>query len=158
MTLKRLHDLGVLVRVVVAEDHVNQLAGWHRRPDRVGKADEPLAAVALHAATEHGAVERVEGGEQDNGAVPLVVVSRGAGLERQSRLIAVERLDRPLFVDREQRGVARRQQNRDRRCPRAWSRTSDTTLTFRSPGGAEIAAGSLRYEPLTHDRGWERSV
>jgi hypothetical protein len=60
---------------------------------------------------DHGAVERAERGEQDSGAVTLVVVRHGLaapGLDRQSGLGAVERLDLALFVEREHHGVGRR--------------------------------------------------
>ena len=50
----------------------------------------------VHVAADDGAVEDVEGGEQRGGAVTFVVVRHRAGtagLHRQSRLGAVERLD-----------------------------------------------------------------
>ena len=68
-------------------------------------------AVALHAAADHGAVEHAERGEQGGGAVPLVIVRHGLaapGLDRQSRLGAVERLDLALFVDRQHHRMGRR--------------------------------------------------
>src|SRR5260370_40050575 len=64
-----------------------------------------------HAAADHGAVERAERGEQGSGGVALVVVRHGLaapGLDRQSGLGAVERLDLALFVEREHHGVGRR--------------------------------------------------
>ena len=60
--------------------------------------------MALHVATDDGAVEDVEGGKRCGCAVPLIVVGHGPGaaqLHRQSRLGAVERLDLALLVDRE---------------------------------------------------------
>jgi hypothetical protein len=67
-------DLGVLVGAVVVEDAVDELAGRHRRLDRVQEAQELLVAVALHAPAQHRAVEHVERREQARGPVPLVVV------------------------------------------------------------------------------------
>ena len=69
-------DLGVLVGAIVVEDHVDQLAGRHRRLDRIEEADELLVPVALHAAAEHGAVEHVECREQGRGAVPEIIVGQ----------------------------------------------------------------------------------
>ena len=66
-----------------------------------------------HAAAEHGAVEDIQRCEQRGGAVADVVVGHRpglAGLERQARLGAVERLDLALLVDRQHDGVARRRQ------------------------------------------------
>jgi len=60
-------------------------------------------AVALHAAAEHGAVEHAEGGEQRGDPVPQIVVGHGpglAGLQRQTGLRAIERLDLRFLVDR----------------------------------------------------------
>src|SRR3954470_20848813 len=61
--------LGLLVGGVVVENDVDDLAGRGRRLDGVEEADELLVPVALHAATEDGAVEDVEGGEQRGGAM-----------------------------------------------------------------------------------------
>ena len=64
-----------------------------------------------HAAADDGAVEHAERGEQGGGAVPLIVVRHGLaapGLDRQSGLGAVERLDLALFVEREHHSVGRR--------------------------------------------------
>jgi hypothetical protein len=67
--------------------------------------------VALHAAADHRPVEHAEGGEQGGGAVVLVVVRHrlaAPGLDRQSGLGAVERLDLALLVNRQHHGVGRR--------------------------------------------------
>ena len=67
--------------------------------------------MALHAAADHGAVEHVQGREERGRAVALVVVRHGAGpagLHRQARLGAVERLDLALLVDRQHDGMGRR--------------------------------------------------
>jgi hypothetical protein len=55
--------------------------------------------------------EHAERGEQRGGAVPLVVMRHAraaAGLERQPRPGAVERLNLALFVEREHHGTSRR--------------------------------------------------
>ena len=104
-------DLGVLVRGVVVEHDVDQLAGGHVALDPVEEADEFLVAVALHALPDHGAVEHVERGEQGGGAVALVVMGHGrqpALLHRQPRLGPIQRLDLGLLVDREHDGMRRR--------------------------------------------------
>src|SRR5271155_4112966 len=67
-----------------------------------------LWGVLLHAAPEHRAVQHIEGGEQGGCAVALVVMGHGpalAGLERQARLGAGERLYLRFFVDRQHHGV-----------------------------------------------------
>ena len=89
-------DLGMLVSGVVVDHRVDQLAGWDVALDGVEEADELLMPVALHAVTDHSAVDDVEGGEQRRCAMALVVVRHGAAaafLQRQTRLGAVERLD-----------------------------------------------------------------
>src|SRR4029453_3272774 len=91
--------LGMLMRGVIVEDHVDHLAGRHLALDRVQEADELLVAVARHAAADHPAVEDVERGEQGGGAVALVVVRPGAGfagLQWQAGLGAIECLDLAL--------------------------------------------------------------
>jgi len=62
----------VLVSGVVVEDDVDDLAGRHLGVDGVEEADELLMAVALHVATDNGAVEHVEGGKQCGRAIALV--------------------------------------------------------------------------------------
>ena len=51
----------VFVGGVVVEDDMDRLAGRHGVLDRVEETDELRMPVALHALSEHGAVERVEG-------------------------------------------------------------------------------------------------
>ena len=66
-----------------------------------------------HAAAEHRAVQDVERGEQRGGAVADIVVGHRpglAGLERQTRLGAVQGLDLALLVDREHDRMARGRQ------------------------------------------------
>jgi len=70
-----------------------------------------LVGVLGHAAPDHGAVQRVQRGEQRRGAVALVIVRHRptlAGLQRQAGLGAVERLDLALLVDRQHHRVAGR--------------------------------------------------
>ena len=88
--------LGCLLGGVVVEDDVDRLVGDNLALDSVEKADEFDVAVTLHAAADDGAVEHAECREQGGGAVPLVVMRHGLaapGLDRQSWLGAVERLD-----------------------------------------------------------------
>jgi hypothetical protein len=61
-------------------------------------------SMPLHAVADHSAVEHVEGGEQGCRAVPPVVVGHcaaAAGLEGQSRLGTIQRLDLALFINRQ---------------------------------------------------------
>ena len=84
-------------------------------------------AVALHAAADDAAIERVECGEQRRGAAPPVIVGHGATaalLHRQARLSAVEWLDLALLIDR-QRRHAPEDRRRARRCRAAWWRIAD---------------------------------
>src|SRR6266480_6364894 len=91
----------VLVSGVVVNDRVDRLSLGKVRVDVIEKAEELLMPVALHVATDDGAVENVEGGEQGGCAVAFVVVGHRPGaarLHRQSRLGAVEGLDLALLV------------------------------------------------------------
>ncbi len=100
----------MLVGGVVVEHRVDELAGRDLALDGIEETDELAVAVALHAAADHRAVEHAERGEQGGGAVALVVVRHGLaapGLDRQSGLGAVERLDLALFVEREDHGMRR---------------------------------------------------
>jgi len=96
---------------IVVEHRVDRLVGRDLALDSVEEADEFDMAVALHAAADHRSVQHAEHGEQGGGAVALVIVCHGLaapGLDRQSRLGAVERLDLPFFVEREPHGMCRR--------------------------------------------------
>src|SRR5664280_3898295 len=64
MTFEPCFDLRVLVRGVVVNHRFDQLAGRDRALHIVKKADELLMSVLLHAATNHRAVEHVQGSEQ----------------------------------------------------------------------------------------------
>src|SRR4051812_38148733 len=101
----------MFVGAVIVEDRMDQLAGRDRALDGIEKANELLVGMALHAAAEDHADERVEGGKQSSRAVALVIMSHGAasaGLDRQSRLGTVERLDLRFLVDRQNHGMRRR--------------------------------------------------
>jgi hypothetical protein len=76
------------LRRVSVEDHVDQLAGGHRRLGRAQEPQELPVAVPGPAAAEHRAVQDIEGGEQRGGAMADMVVGRRpglAGLGRQPR-------------------------------------------------------------------------
>jgi len=101
----------MFVRGIVVEHCVDDPASGDLALNGIEKADEFAVAVALHAAADDGAVEHAERGEQGGGAVPLIVVRHGLaapGLDRQSGLGAVERLDLALFIDRQHHGMGRR--------------------------------------------------
>ena len=90
---------------------MDRLVGRHHAVDGIEEADEFLMGMALHATAEDDAIERVEGGKQGGRAVALVVMRHGpalAGLERQTRLGAIERLDLGFLVDRQHHGMGRR--------------------------------------------------
>src|SRR5436853_7789195 len=96
MTIEPGPRLGMLMRSVIVEDHMNDPADRDLCLNRVQEPDEFLVPMALHAAPNDLAVERVESGEQGSGAVSLIVMRHGAGaapLQRQSGLGAVESLD-----------------------------------------------------------------
>jgi hypothetical protein len=85
----------------------------------IEKTDELERPVALHAAPDDRPVEYAERGEQGGGAVALVVVCHGLaapGLDCQSGLGAVERLDLAFLVEREHHGMGRRIEIKGRRC------------------------------------------
>jgi hypothetical protein len=95
----------------VVKHDVNRLAGGDLALDGVEKADELDVAVALHAAADDSAVEHAKRSKQGGSAVPLVIMRHGltaAGLDRQTRLGAVERLDLAFFIDRQHHGMGRR--------------------------------------------------
>ena len=52
--------LRVLVRPVIVEDHVHDLARRNLGLDGIQEADELLMPVALHAAPDHLSIEHVE--------------------------------------------------------------------------------------------------
>ena len=94
-------DFGVLVAAVIIQDHMDQLAGRDVALETVQKTQEFLVPVALHALADDAPVEQVEGGKQGGRAVADIVVGHGsatAGLQRQARLGAIERLDLALLA------------------------------------------------------------
>ena len=100
--------LGMFVGPVVVENDMDDLSGGDLALDRVQEADELLMRMLLHAAAEDHPVEDVEGGEQGGGSVALVVMGHRrafAGLDRQTRLGPIQRLDLALFVDGQHHGV-----------------------------------------------------
>ncbi len=131
VALQPSHHLGVLVGGIIVQNRVDELAGWHRRLDRVQEADELLMPVTLLAPANDGTVQHIRSREQGRGPVPLVVVGHGrrlALLHRQARPSAagrppllcrriirlrrmmgpVERLDLRFLVHREHQAMRRR--------------------------------------------------
>src|SRR5512133_2814077 len=58
------HHLGMLVGGVVVEDDVHHFADRHLRLDGIEEAEELLVPMTRHAASDYGAFEDVQGGEQ----------------------------------------------------------------------------------------------
>ena len=101
-------NFGMFVGGIVVGDGMDELAGWDGALDGVEERDEFLVGVPGHAAPDDGAIEDVEGGEQGGGAVAFVIVCPGAataGLQRQTGLGTIERLDLAFLVDRHDDGV-----------------------------------------------------
>jgi hypothetical protein len=96
----------MLVIGIVVEDDVDRLVGRDLALDGVEETDELEVAVALHAAADHRSVEHAE--VANRVVVPWrLVVCHGLappGLDRQSGLGAVERLDLAFLVEREHHG------------------------------------------------------
>jgi hypothetical protein len=67
MTIEPGPCLGMLMRPVIVEDHVDDSADWNLGLDGVQEADKFLVPVALHAAPDDFAFEHVESGEQGGG-------------------------------------------------------------------------------------------
>ena len=110
MARQPLPDLGMLVRGIVVEDHVNDFASRHFGFDGVEKADELLMPMALHTAADDRAIEDIESGEQSRRAVALVIMrerSASSWLHRQTGLGAIECLDLRFLIDRKHDGVCR---------------------------------------------------
>ena len=84
---------GMLVRPVIVEDDVDDLADRNLGLDGVQETNELLMPRALHAAPDDLAVEHIECGEQGGGAIAFVVVRHRAGpplLQRQAGLGATK--------------------------------------------------------------------
>lgn len=102
--------LVVLMGGVIVEDDVDGLVDRHLGVNGVEKADELLVAMALHVATDDGAVEHIESSNKRGRAVALVVVGHGGEpplVHGQGGLGAVERLDLAFLVDRKHDGIRR---------------------------------------------------
>jgi hypothetical protein len=100
----------MLVRVIVVEHRVYPLPGWDLAFDGIEEADEFTVTVALHAAPDHHPIEHAKRSEQGGGAVAFIVMRHGLaapGLDRQTWLGAVERLDLAFFIEREHHGMGR---------------------------------------------------
>ena len=103
--------LGVLVRSIVVEDHMDRLVGRHLALDGIEKADEFLMSVALHTASDDFALEDIEGGEQGGGAMAFVVMGHGGAapfFHRQTGLGTIEGLDLAFLVKAEHDGMGGR--------------------------------------------------
>ena len=99
------------VGAVVVHDDVHVESTGDLRLNQVEEFAELRRAMALMKLRDHLAGLRVERGEQGRRAVALVVVRPAfdlAGLHRQQRLRAVERLDLRLLIDAEHRRMRRR--------------------------------------------------
>ena len=97
----------MLMGGVVVEHCADQLTGGNLTLDALRKRMNSLVAVALHAAPDHSAVEHAERGEQRwcRAVCNRASWSAAPGLDRQSGLGAVERLDLALFVNRQHHSV-----------------------------------------------------
>ena len=148
--------LGCLCVAVVVEDDVDQLAGRSLTLDRAQEAQELLVPVALQTAADDRAVEDVERSEQRRRAVAFVIVghrSALAGLQRQARLGAVERLDLALLSG-----------DQGQHRPQAKSQLTES-LQSGTPCKADLLvainsypAGLHRAETkIPHSRGWRGS-
>ena len=101
----------MFVRGIIIEHRMDRLPGRDLALDSIEKTDELEMPVVLHAAPDHRSVQHAEGSEQGSGAMALVIVCHGLtapGLDRQSSLGAVERLDLAFLVEREHQGMRRR--------------------------------------------------
>lgn len=93
MALKPNDDLGMFAGVVIVEDRMDHLAGAHVALDDVEELDGFLMAMALPTASDHRAVEGIEGGKQGGRAVAFVVMGERAVFARR---FATGQGDQPL--------------------------------------------------------------
>src|SRR5260370_40223319 len=99
MAVEPLADLWMLVRCVVAEDHMNCLARRDLSLEGVEEADELLMPMPLHVATDDRAVENVQRSKQRRRSMALVIMRHGPGgafIQRSATLRAVARLSLAL--------------------------------------------------------------
>jgi hypothetical protein len=104
MATKPSWRLGMLVRPVIVEDDVNDLAHRHLGLDGIQETGKLLMPMTLHAAADDPAFQRVKRGEQCGCPVALVIIGHCAGpslLQWQAWLGAVERLNLRFLIDRE---------------------------------------------------------
>jgi len=84
---------GMLEHGVVVADGMDDPADRHGALRGVEEPDEFRAGVPDHAATGHGAVENVGGGEDRGGAVAHVAVGRGSAIAGFARPVAQQPVD-----------------------------------------------------------------
>ena len=111
MVREPLIHLGMLMGSIIVENDMDDLADLNLPLHGIEEGNELLMAMAFHAAANHRTIEHVQGGEQCRGSVALVIVGHGrafAGLQRQARLGAIERLDLAFLVDGQHHRVAGR--------------------------------------------------
>src|SRR5438445_9453351 len=95
-------DVGMLMRPVVVQDHVNVEVRGDALIDLAQELAELDVAVARIARADDGPLQGVQGGEQGGGAVALVVMRHRSTtplLERQSGLRTVQGLGARLLVN-----------------------------------------------------------
>jgi hypothetical protein len=95
-------DLRMLVSGIVVDDQMDVEMLRRLSVNPAQKFEPLLATMPPHALADHLAIRDVGHSERCRGTMALVVVRHGAGLallHRQTRLRAVERLDRALFAN-----------------------------------------------------------
>src|SRR4029453_3055709 len=101
-------DLRLLMGRIVIEDDVDGLILRQFRLNRVEEPDEFLMPMTLHVATDHRAVENIEGGKQGRGSMALIIMGHRpttALLQRKPRLCTVQRLDLAFLIDGKDNGM-----------------------------------------------------
>src|ERR1043166_9929065 len=94
--------LGMLVRPVVVQNHMDAQLSRDALIDLAQELAELDVAMPREAGTDHRALDGVQSGKQRRGAIALVVMRHRSTppiLERQARLRTVQRLDLRLLVD-----------------------------------------------------------
>src|SRR6266705_2443908 len=105
--------LGMFVRAVVVHDQMNLPPTRSLPIDALHKVQKLLMPMSRQAATDDGALQDIERGEQRRRAVTDVVVSltsRESGAHGQRGLRTVESLDLTLLVNAQHQGLVRRVQ------------------------------------------------
>src|ERR1700730_3180652 len=101
---------GMLMRAVVVGNQVDLPVARRLPVDLLEKLQPFLVAMAWHATSDHGSIQRVQGGEEGRRPMPLIVMSHRAAaplLDGQTGLGAVESLDLALLVSAQHQGVLR---------------------------------------------------